>query len=63
MKTEEKAQRDEAQNQRGPAVKDSVLEMRTRMSRLMSIVEITPQSRLPVPACVHFLNRSRDIAR
>lgn len=31
-------------------VKDSVLEMRTRMSRLMSIVEITPHNRFPVPA-------------
>ncbi|XP_076302391.1 LOW QUALITY PROTEIN: ras-related protein Rab-3-like [Lasioglossum baleicum] len=31
-------------------VKDSVLEMRTRMSRLMSIVEITPHNRFPMAA-------------
>ncbi|XP_043514912.1 ras-related protein Rab-3-like [Frieseomelitta varia] len=31
-----------------PPVKDSVFELRTRMARMMSIVDITPHNRLPM---------------
>ncbi|XP_012138893.1 RAS oncogene family member Rab3 isoform X1 [Megachile rotundata] len=48
VETEEMKQRGEARNNGRPVVKDSVLEMRTRMARMMSIVEISPQNRLPM---------------
>ncbi|CAK9818385.1 Ras-related protein Rab-3 [Anthophora quadrimaculata] len=40
--------KNQAENTRRPVVKDSVLQLRTKMTRMMSIVEITPQNRLPM---------------
>lgn len=52
---ETKSQTEKSTKNSRPPVKDSVLELRTRMTRLMSIVDITPHSKLPVPACVSFV--------
>ena len=46
-----------------PPVKDSVLELRPRMARMLSIVEITSGGGLPVLTRVHFLVVAGDVSR